>query len=307
VSRTVQIRTLLEARQAAEGELIHRIVRGYLRRRDQLPPEPAGAAPLWGPDHFNLQRSTLFCHVARHQHDILAACGQALLREAYFIEKAGLAFCAKMVLLAETMEERQAYALMGADEATHLAWITPWIVHMPLDHHGLFLGLVADLVEHGRRDSLAYLLQIVLEGWGIAHYRALAADCRDPSLATRFAAMASQEALHCATGAAVFRPERMAPDERSGLLDAMAQFIDLIRAGPQAVVATMAETLGGLNRARRVELFLELDAEAATAVKLARLRRLMTVPGMEWAIEVLDQDGRFTPLSAEACAELSAA
>jgi hypothetical protein len=305
MSRDIEVRAGLDAPHAAEDARIRRILQAYLRRRPTDPSTSAGEAlVIWGPEHFGLDRAVLFRDAGSRQEPILVACAEALLRESYFIEKAGLAFCAKMILFCDTVEERQAYALMGADEAAHLASIASRIEAEPASTDVPFLALIADVLEQGGRDCLAYVLQVVLGGWGVSHYRSLAADCRDPGLARAFAAIARDEALHSETGAAVFNPRRMGDAERRMVLDVMARFLQMVRSGPQAVVAVVGQAYGRLDRAGRTALFQELEAETSTAEKLTLLRRLMNVPGMAWAIAALDGYGLFVPLSAKACAAI---
>ncbi|MEQ1704629.1 MAG: hypothetical protein ABL867_01490 [Rickettsiales bacterium] len=57
------------------------------------------------------------------QRAAIDACNRTLMNEAYFIEKSGLAYTAKMILKTESTDTAQLYALIGADEAMHLAWI----------------------------------------------------------------------------------------------------------------------------------------------------------------------------------------
>ena len=77
----------------------------------RLPPrlraEPAPLADVWPAAHFGLHRATAFTgSSAEVQAAVLADCARGTLLEAYFIEKAGVSYAAKMTLLAETSDER---------------------------------------------------------------------------------------------------------------------------------------------------------------------------------------------------------
>jgi hypothetical protein len=272
-----------------------------LLRRHGAPGTP-GAGPAWDAAFFGLPKVARFAAAAPEaQRAVLDDCNAALLGESWFIERTGVVFCARMTLAAESEDERRLYALIGAEEATHSAWLEPWIRdrEAPADPFNRFIG---GLVEAGTAQPLAYLLQIVLEGFGIAHYASLAAGCRDAALAAILKRMSQDEAAHHAAGRAAFGAARLAPAERRFVADAGYAFLEMIRTGPQAVVAALGRLDVDPDTA-----FAELDAEAGTAAKLAELRRLFAQPGMEWLVDELEAKGVFTPCSAAQCAALARA
>jgi hypothetical protein len=283
---------------------LRRTVDRFLRRR---PPAgaPAGGAP-WGPGFFALDRVARFREAnPRDQAAVLAACADGLLAESWFIERCGVAFCAKMILLAENPAEQRVFALVGADEATHAAWLDPWIADQAREVDP-FNRFIAGLVEAGSAQPLAFLLQVVLEGFGIVHYKGMAANCNDGSLAATLGRMAEDEALHYAAGIAAFRAARLSAPEKRFLADGACTFLHMLRSGPQAVVAALDRTIGVGNQSDVMSLFDELAADALSADKLNRLRRLMAQPGMQWLIEELEDKGVFTPCNAAECARIYA-
>jgi hypothetical protein len=229
---------------------------------------------------------------------ILRGCSHDLLHEAYFIEKSGLAYCAKMVLLAETTEVAQAYSLIGADEATHLQWISAYIPSgsraLPT---GAFLTFLTSLIEEGDANCLAYLLQIILEGWGLQHYKSLAAACLEPHLQTIFMDIIRDEALHQQTGAILFQPGKLTQTQQRFLLDSLAQFLEMIRVGPVAVVDQVERVLGHLNQQQKQQLMQQLGGPAVTAKKLSIIQHLMALPGCEHFIQKLAAQRLFEPYS----------
>jgi hypothetical protein len=112
---------------------------------------------------------------------VLAHCGDALLQEALHIETMGVAFAARMALLATTVEERMLYGFFAAEEATHLAGVSRFASRCPAE--GPFLAMLDELIAEGDRATLVLVVQVVLEGWGLDHYRGLARACRGPALA----------------------------------------------------------------------------------------------------------------------------
>ena len=76
----------------------------------------------WKAEFFGLDQVTAFTTAApATQRAVVTGCSRAILEEAYFIEKAGVGFAAKMTLLAQDMDERNLYALFAGEEAAHPA------------------------------------------------------------------------------------------------------------------------------------------------------------------------------------------
>ena len=285
------------------GDELRRVAQRLARRRAAAG-TPDGAMPLWDAAYFGLERIACFQAADRHSQEyVLDACARALLAESWRIERCGIEYCARMTLAAENDDERTMFALIGADEALHASWLAPWIA-LRAPAPDPFSRYIAGLAEAGNPQPLAYLLQVVLEGFGIAHYGTLAAHCRDANLAATFARMQQDEALHHAGGLAAFRSAALTAADRRFLKDASSAFLQMIRCGPQSIAAALDRGMGLSGASEITKVFSALDAQAASALKLDRMRRLMAQPGMQWLIEALDSGGVFEPCSAADCAQI---
>lgn len=274
-----------------------------LLRRRALPGTPDTGMPPWPAAQFGLDALPLYAQAgAATQREVLDHCAQGLLRESWLIERGGMEFCARMVLASEDASQRALYSLIGADEASHYAWLLPWLPQLPQSDP--FNDFLDHCVRTASPQLLAYLLQVVLEGFGIVHYAGLAGGCRDAALAATLRRMAEDEALHHAAGLAVFDHRRLGAAERAFLLDASYTFLQMIRSGPQRVVAALDQALGGIATAALPGLFDALEIQRSGADKLARLRRLMRQPGMEGLVDALAQRQAFEPASAEEAAQV---
>lgn len=266
-------------------------------------PGPDGTRPLWDAASFHLDRVWAFQQASpRAQEAVLTDCAHNLLAEAWCVEQHGIAYCEAMAGQAESDGERDLFAQIGADEKQHAAWLLPWLLRQPeTDPFNRFIG---GLLEAGTPQSLSFLLQVVLEGFGITHYRSLAAGCHDSALAQTLKRLALDEALHHAGGLLVFRPERLAAAERRFIADGANAFLQMFRIGPQAVVGALAQRAGASSSIGELaDVFDALDTQTTAAVKLTRLRKLMTRPGMGWLIEQLDAGGTFMPCTPPQCAK----
>jgi len=283
-------------------EALRRAAERFLRRRG-LPERRDEGAP-WSPGFFGLERVARFREgSAGARRSVLEGCAASLLAESWFIERCGVTFCAKMTLLAETLDEKRLFALVGADEATHSAWLEPWIA----DRKGEadpFNRFIAGLVDTGGAQPLVFLMQVVLEGFGIVHYGGLGAACLDPALAATLKQMAQDEAMHHAAGLAVFHAKRLSAPDRRFLAESAHAFLEMIRNGPQAVVGALDRAIGIEDRSDAAGVFENLGTEAASAEKLGQLRRLMARPDMDWLIDELEQKGLFTPCTPAECSRV---
>lgn len=267
--------------------------------------DPSRLDSLWTAEYFGLHQVRLFQETtAEKQREILAGCARNLLNEAYFIEKSGTAYCAKMILLAEETEVRQVYGLIAADEATHLQWVRPFVAESDRGQpRGPLLKFLTDLIEQCDMNTLAFLVQIILEGWGLSHYRSLSQHCRHPTLRDIFHAIYKDEALHHHTGEVVFDPTLVSSTaQRSLIQDSLRTYTEMVRVGPQGLVTVVDQVLGGLSHHEKAVVFAQLETESQSQQKLRLLRQLMLGPGRESYVADLDEKGAFIPYSPETCA-----
>lgn len=275
--------------------------RARFRRPPFVPDAPDGASPLWDAAAFDLDRVPAFRSApARARDATLAACARNVLVEALSVEERGIAYCAAMAGRAETAEARALFLRIGADEAQHAAWLARW-VEMPVAADP-FIRFVDGLLAAGTPQPLAYLLQVVLEGFGITHYQSLARGCRDAALGRTLRRLALDEALHYGAGLLAFDATRMTAAERSFAVDGARAFAHMFRIGPQAVAAALAHEVGLHSLADATATFAALDCEASSVRKLTRLRTLMARPGMTWVVDELDAAGLFVPCTPAQCA-----
>jgi hypothetical protein len=288
------LRSLLEAAAAR---------RTFPTGQDHVPP-----GELWSPAHFGLDRVTCFCEASPEaQARILTHCARWRLAEAYFIEQLGLAFTAKMVLLSETADERILYSLFAADEATHFHAIASYLADCTdLDPDQPFLRLLATAVEDGDKACLTYLIQVVLEGWGISHYRSIARGCRSEHLGQVLSRIARDEALHHRSGVILARRHGVEGETQAFLVEVLVRLFQMVQAGPQGVVGGLETVLGPLSSVTRVRAFRELNAPEETRQRLDLLGSLMRENVAAGVMAMLERYGVLKPSSPEECAAWTA-
>ncbi len=307
-SRVVEVRALLDSPHLASGHRVRSVLAAALRRGARLHPDgPPQPWRYWNPEHFGLHQSRLFRAMGpESQRRVLDSCALTLLAESYFIEKLGLSFTAKMTLLSETTEERMLYSLFAADEASHLSQVAVFIPGggAALLPDNPFLRLLSETVELGSRPSLTYLIQVVLEGWGISHYQGIAHDCQVEPLARALKFIVKDEALHHGSGVALAQNQERSEADRAFILEVLSSLFQMVQAGPQAVVDSLEREAGHLSRGQRIELFRELDCQAHSIPRLGLLRTLIAAADAVSLMERLERHDAFRPFTPEECANL---
>lgn len=110
----LNIETRLHAPPLPETHALKSVLTAALKTRPV--PRPTSETPVyWPAPYFRLNQVSLFREADEEtrQH-VLTACSRSVFAEAYYIEKSGMYFAAKMALLAETTDERMLYSLFGA-------------------------------------------------------------------------------------------------------------------------------------------------------------------------------------------------
>lgn len=268
--------------------------------------EPRSVTLPWSVAYFGLDRVDVFTQAnVLQQQQILQSVNRNLLEEAYFVEKAGMGYMANMVQLAETLEERMLYSLFCSDEARHLAQIRSFLPDAPESTQDPFFHLLAELAECGDRSVLLFVIQIVLEGWGLSHYRSLAKHAQIPVLSALLLGLLQEESRHHAAGVTLFQATSATPTAQATMTEILVRFLQMVQVGPQAVVRAIEQTFGHLSFAQKVTVFEQLDTQVHSAQRLAILQNLMQTGGGGSIVETLREKGVFEPLPARVCATAS--
>lgn len=284
----------------AENDSLRRVLKSRLGKIQT--PSVSDYSIYWQAEFFGLDRVTLFqdSSPAEQQH-ILQLVNQALLTEAYLIEKTGIAYMSKMALLAETTEERMLYALFSGDEVNHLAQIRPFLGAEPVNIDDSFLRLLADLVDSEDKSLLLFVIQVVLEGWGLTHYRYIAKHCSDRTLGEIFRGFLQDESRHHGTGVTLFNRQSLSVNSQANIIETLTLFLRMVQSGPQRIVGALAQIKGGLSPQQQVKIFTELNTETHSATRLNLLRSLMEKSGAGAIVAALNQQELFQPFPPEKC------
>ena len=286
------------------GHRLQRLLQASLPQPEVKPPSQFVLPYYWDADFWGLTAVDIFQDATSNEKSaILSQASYGLLTESYWIEQVGIGYMAKMVLQAETVEERMMYSLFGADETTHLAQLQSFLPALPqLGEAEPFVQLLTDLVNQDDRPVLLFVIQVVLEGWGLSHYRQLSHSCLSPDLKQIFKRFLQAEARHHQAGKLLFSESQLSAVQWQHLVDILAQFLNLIRVGPQQLLMTIVTSNQGLTRSQKLKIMEQLKAEKHSGQRLKLLRSLM-LPFAPSVVEKLADQGLFSALSVSECVD----
>ncbi|MBI5201376.1 MAG: hypothetical protein HY925_07305 [Elusimicrobia bacterium] len=295
----------MDAPHLPAGHPFHAVLDAAVRARAGLAPaavpEPA---ELWEAGFFGLDRVRAFTEAPESaRRETLRLCAEGLLEEGYFIEKSGLNCNAMLMLAAETVEEKSLYAMMASDEAVHLHLVAPYLPNAAArSASNPFLKLLERVIEEGSAPAKVYLLQVLLEGWGLTHYKSLGDGCRAASLSQAFKHILKDEALHHRGGVLLFDPAKLSDSDRAFVAGAVVEIFRMVQAGPRLTVSAVERARGGLTRAQKTEVFRELGAEAQSAPRLSLLRGLLDEVDSAFLRDTFARYDLLRPFGPEECA-----
>lgn len=268
-----------------------------------------GISDLWSPDYYGLDRVHLFCSSnAEEKIAILDRINQGTIAETYFVEKMGVGYTARMVLLSETLEERMLYSLFSAQETIHLSQVSRLLpdVESRFSSADPFLAFLSQLAESSDRSLLLLVIQVVLEGWGLSHYRSLADGCMDPQVSMVYRGFIQDEHRHHAMGVISFQENEVTDTSYAAILEALGTFLRMVQVGPQRVMAAMEQVKGHLSAPDKIQILTELETEQQSGSRLHLIRSLLqrVLPSSSRSSRVLDQLdalGCFDPFPPHRC------
>lgn len=260
---------------------------------------------FWGLEAYKLDRSTAFMTVDEAvQTKILKQLCQSRLEEAYHIEKAGIAFGAKMILESETFEERKLYAHFTGEESEHLSMIESYLTYISEDHlNNSFLLFLEESIKTAPKNVLVFLIQVILEGWGIEHYTELAKTCQGDDLKTALKKIVQDEAGHHGSGLVLFKEEALSEDEMKLSCSLFQAFLSMVQIGPYSL-AKLAQTELDLGPVELSVFLDEIQAHQDTQKKLDSLKSLALRAGAHQSVKIMEESHYFTALPNESLVQL---
>lgn len=285
----------------ADAEM-DRLAQLSFRARGIMPAEVPAGSLLWDARFHGLEDTGLWRSLgAETRARALALLQDEILTEAFFIERAGMTYAARMSLAAGTIAEQKYFATMGAEEAAHFQMLAPFFpADVEARKPNSFTGLIGRIADCGERQTQLLLLQVLLEGWGLVYYQSLADHALPERLGSVLREIVRDESRHHSGGVLLHRrgEARISPFCEEALIS----LLEMVRCGPVAAASAALQSADAAERATAIRLLEEMGAEAQTREKLARLKSLLKKSMIESEVDALALRGMFDPLPVAAMA-----
>lgn len=232
---------------------------------------------LWGAESAGLQNSSLYRsldHEAKRK--TMIHLSRMRIQLALAIEEMGLTYCAKMNLLSRSRDEKVAFSLMAADEAKHLSWLLPF-GKIEEGSSARLHAFVKELVQKSDRLTGLFVLQVLLEGFGLHYYRNLAVSTLNPQLKETFLAILQDESFHHGLGIALLETSEKSRLESAdpAAIEACEAFLRLI-SGQGWIVESVEAALGSkLEKIERENLLVETGWHAGAAARTQAIEAML--------------------------------
>ncbi len=258
------------------------------------------AKNYWNATSYSLDQSTLYNELkAEQKNSVLIGLTNERINEALFIEKWGMTFTAKMSLSADSLTEKLIYSGFSEDEARHYLYFESFQNKGLIVQENPFLTLLKDTIQTGERRPLIFIIQILLEGWGLSHYSTLRKDCNDEVLKSLLTKVLADESNHHAGGLTLFNQNQVSVSEKNYIVDTLKVFLLMIQMGEQTILKTVEQEVGGLTHSQKLLFLKEIESQKNAQEKLMILKKIFLKTNTHSLLHELDQLGYFSAFSEE--------
>ncbi len=251
---------------------------------------------FWNAKEYKLHNVELFQNLSLLEKKfLLAELSQDRIREAYHIEKSGIAYGSKMTMLSETMDERVLYGSFTGDEARHFKLVEKYYDSSQDQDisDNSFLSFLSQMIDHAPKKALVFMIQVLLEGWGLEHYSTMANSCQHEDLKGDLKSILDDEVVHHGSGVILFEEDGLSKEERTIILSSLTLFLQMVQVGPIGVMTRLESLNKDLSQSQKRQALTEMEAVEDTQHKLNILKRLIKKAGATSIIEELDHKGYF--------------
>ncbi len=268
------------------------------KRLDELTissPSPDTPKVLWGAERYGLDQSKIFLDLSvENQSKYLVRMSELNLALSAFIETSGHNYGAKMILLSETLEEKSTYALFASDEAVHLREFQNFMnfEYSLKTHHHPMLTPLAEVIKDGSKTSLVFVIQVLLEGFGMGHYHGLRQTCLHKPLQESYDQILKDEARHHGTGIILAKEELPSKEDQEQIFEYTRAFVQAMQSA-HWLFETFDFVGESLSQAQRKQLWQEINFEKVLALRLEKLKDMLQKVDSFNLLERLERDGAF--------------
>lgn len=228
------------------------------------------------------------------QENVLKKITQLNLSLSRYIETSGHNYGAKMILSAESLEEKSIYALFAAEEAIHLKEFENFMNFTPdpKEHWHPMLNPLAAAIKEGEKNTCLYIIQVLLEGFGMAHYGGLRQDCLYTPLQVAYDRILKDEARHHGTGIILSKQNTLSKIEQEQTYEYTREFILSLQSASW-VLKCIEEQRGELSSTEKSKYQEDTNQKQVLEARLMKLREMLDKVDDYDLVNKLDRDNVF--------------
>lgn len=254
---------------------------------------------IWGKERYQLEKSTAFGSLDQDtQNKVLAEATRMNLALSYFIEKSGHNYGAKMILLADSIQEKSLYCIFAAEEAIHLREFSNFINFNvdPKIHWHPLLAPLSKVIQVGERNTCLYIIQVLLEGFGMGHYSSLKNDCLYAPLVDVFSRVLKDEARHHGAGLVLASESELKKNDREEIFEYTREFVLALQSANWILNLIEAHS-SPLSIGERKKHYEQVKYISLMAKRLNSLKEMLLKADRENLVRDLEREGVFSPSS----------
>lgn len=231
------------------------------------------------------------------QNKLLSILSDYRLELAWYIEKTGMNFCGKMILLSDTYHEKSIYSLMAYDETVHQRDLEHFLRNVPnkelIKNHPLLSCL-----DHGisaSKETSVFVLQVLLEGFGMSYYGHLRDTCTHPEFKKVLERILKDEARHHGSGVVLFETAKLNDKLQEEIFETSMEFIKALH-GIGWILPAFEEATGfQLNKSEKEKILEEINWHAGLKNRLIKMKEMISQNDRMGLIQKLESHRAFDP------------
>lgn len=291
----LEIDSTLFSKKLETGHPLKNLLERALESYTVSSPDTNAPDILWGPERYRLNQTKIFTDLDHElQNNVLKKITELNLSLSRYIETSGHNYGAKMILTADSLEEKSIYALFAAEEAIHLKEFENFMnfTPNPKEHWHPMLNPLASAIKEGEKNTCLYIIQVLLEGFGMAHYGGLKQDCLYAPLQVAYDRILKDEARHHGTGIILSKQNALSKLEQEQIYEYTREFIQSLQSASW-VLNCIEDQRGGLTNAEKVKYAEDTNQSQVIQARLLKLREMLDKVDDYDLVEKLDRDNVF--------------
>ena len=199
--------------------------------------------------------------------------------------------------ISDTIEEKSLYSLFVAEEATHLKEFTNFMnFDIDLKHHWHpMLNCLSQAIQEGEKNTLTFIIQVLLEGFGIAHYASLRDDCSNELLKKTYDQILIDEARHHGAGIILSGKAKLSKLEEDQIFEYTRMFIKALQQADWLFKATSRFTNNDITKEDKSLFYEQIGYTKKLSARLLKLKAMIAKVDQTGLIENLEREDIFTP------------